>query len=107
HRHEVIEHPQVEASGTVITTHHPIAGRLRQARAAARFSATPLPAPRGAPLLGQHTIEVLVEDLGLDQPTIDRLLAAGVIGAPEAETGPFEHHQTDSANETARLNEGA
>lgn len=83
-RFEVIDHPQVEASGSLVFTDHPVAGRLRQARPAARFSATPVAAPRGAPLLGQHTLEVLTEDLGLDQETIDQLLAAGTVGASQA-----------------------
>ena len=40
-RSRMIEHPQVVANGIVVETEHPGAGRLRQARPAARFSATP------------------------------------------------------------------
>ncbi|WP_182380439.1 CoA transferase [Nocardioides sp. WS12] len=80
-RFEVIDHPQVVASETLITTDHPVAGRLRQARAAARFSDTPLAPPRGAPLLGEHTVEVL-RSIGLDDDTINGLLESGVAGAP-------------------------
>ena len=40
-RSQMIEHPQVVANGIVVETEHPGAGRLRQARPAARFSATP------------------------------------------------------------------
>ena len=39
----------------------PGAGRLRQARPAARFSATPTVVRRGAPALGEHTDEILAE----------------------------------------------
>ncbi|KRC46454.1 MULTISPECIES: CaiB/BaiF CoA transferase family protein [unclassified Nocardioides] len=78
-RFEVIEDPQVIASGTIIETDHPIAGRLRQARVAARFSHTPVATPVGAPGLGQHSVEVLAE-AGFDTSTIDRLLAEGVVG---------------------------
>ena len=78
-RYELLDHPQVLASGTIIETEHPVAGRLRQARPAPRFSATPVGPPRGAPLLGQHNREVLAE-LGLDGAEIDRLVAVGAVG---------------------------
>mgnify|MGYP005994877667 FL=1 len=83
-RFELIEHPQVEASQTLFESNHPVAGRLRQARTAPRFSDTPVVPPRGAPRLGEHTIEVLT-DLGLDRATIDQLIADGVIGNESAE----------------------
>jgi crotonobetainyl-CoA:carnitine CoA-transferase CaiB-like acyl-CoA transferase len=58
-RSEVIRHPQIEALGLVVESVHPAAGRLRQARPAARFSATPAEIRRGAPELGEHTREIL------------------------------------------------
>jgi crotonobetainyl-CoA:carnitine CoA-transferase CaiB-like acyl-CoA transferase len=60
-RNQVIRHPQVAALGLVVETEHPRAGRLRQTRAAARFSQTPPEIRRGAPTLGEHTQEVLAE----------------------------------------------
>jgi crotonobetainyl-CoA:carnitine CoA-transferase CaiB-like acyl-CoA transferase len=42
-------------------------------------SATPARLTRPAPLLGEHTAEVLGE-LGLSEAEIDRLAAAGAIG---------------------------
>jgi crotonobetainyl-CoA:carnitine CoA-transferase CaiB-like acyl-CoA transferase len=60
-RNEVIRHPQVLEMGIVVETEHPAAGRLRQARAAARFSSTPTEIRRGAPRLGEHTEEILGE----------------------------------------------
>ena len=39
----------------------PGAGRLRQARPAARFSATPAAVGRGGPALGEHTEDILAE----------------------------------------------
>ena len=54
-RNEVIKHPQVREMGIVVETEHPAAGRLRQARAAARFTRTPPEIRRGAPRLGEHT----------------------------------------------------
>ena len=60
-RNEVIRHPHVAALEIVEQYDHPEAGRLRQARAAARFSATPTAIRSGAPALGEHTDEVLGE----------------------------------------------
>jgi crotonobetainyl-CoA:carnitine CoA-transferase CaiB-like acyl-CoA transferase len=60
-RNQVIHHPQVEALGLVIETEHEKAGRLRQARAAARFSRTPAEIRRGAPALGEQSREILSE----------------------------------------------
>jgi crotonobetainyl-CoA:carnitine CoA-transferase CaiB-like acyl-CoA transferase len=60
-RREVIRHPQIEALGLVVETEHEKAGRLRQTRAAARFSQTPPDIRRGAPALGEHTCEILSE----------------------------------------------
>ena len=83
-RREVIAHPQVVASGTVVELSHPTAGRLRQARPAAQFSATPPVVRRGAPKLGEHNTEVLVE-LGRSKEDIAALRAAMVIGAEQKE----------------------
>ncbi len=81
-RSEMIRHAQVQASGIVIETDHPHAGRLRQARAAARFEAMIPEIRHGAPLLGEHTMDILGE-LGYDQDRRETLLREGVIGAPD------------------------
>ena len=80
-RAEVVQHPQVQASGIVIETDHPHAGRLRQARNAARFEDTPAEVRRGAPHLGEHTVEVLKE-LGYPDDRIAELLDSGTVGVP-------------------------
>jgi crotonobetainyl-CoA:carnitine CoA-transferase CaiB-like acyl-CoA transferase len=79
-RNQVIRHPHVREMGIVVETEHPAAGRLRQARAAARFSRTPAEIRRGAPALGEHTREILGE-LGYSAAEIAALRADGVINA--------------------------
>ena len=81
-RTEVLTHPQVLANGIVVETDHPIAGRLRQARPAARFSATPAAIRGGAPALGEHTREVLAE-LGYPAAEIDVLAGHAARAAAE------------------------
>ena len=79
-RAEAIEHPQVVASEIVVEKQHPIAGRVRQARTAARFESTPADEWRGAPRLGEDNVEVLRE-VGYDDEQIAEFTRDGVIGA--------------------------
>ncbi len=61
--------PQMTANGIVVESEHPAAGLIREARPAARFSATPQMMRAGAPFYGEHTVEVLRE-VGLDEEDI-------------------------------------
>ncbi|WP_158930367.1 CaiB/BaiF CoA-transferase family protein [Acidisphaera sp. S103] len=71
-RTTMLTNPQVVANGIVVETQHPHAGRLRQARPAARFSETPATIRHGGPGLGQQTREVLLE-LGYSSADIEAL----------------------------------
>jgi crotonobetainyl-CoA:carnitine CoA-transferase CaiB-like acyl-CoA transferase len=66
------------ARGFYPTLSHPIAGPVRHEGIVARLSATPGALTSPAPLLGQHTAEVLGDLLGLDEATLAELAAAGV-----------------------------
>jgi crotonobetainyl-CoA:carnitine CoA-transferase CaiB-like acyl-CoA transferase len=82
-RRDVIEHPQILANETLIETDHPVAGRIRQTRGAARFSASPAKPPRAAPRLGEHSHEVLRE-IGLTDDELGHLTAERVIATAES-----------------------
>jgi crotonobetainyl-CoA:carnitine CoA-transferase CaiB-like acyl-CoA transferase len=77
-RREVIGHPQIVANEIIVEHDHPVAGRLRQARPAPRFSTTPTAMRHPAPALGQHTSEILT-DAGLSEDDIAGLAAGGII----------------------------
>jgi crotonobetainyl-CoA:carnitine CoA-transferase CaiB-like acyl-CoA transferase len=77
-RDQVIAHPQVLATGILMESEHQAVGRIRQTRAAARFSGTPAGLRFGAPRLGEHNAEILGE-LGLSREDIDGLRTRGVI----------------------------
>jgi formyl-CoA transferase len=75
---QVFADPQVAARGMVLETDHPVLGRLRTLGSPIRMSATPADAGRRAPLLGEHTDEVLAE-LGLSVDQIAELKRNGAI----------------------------
>ncbi len=75
-RSEMIRHPHIAALELLEEYDHPKAGRLRQARNAARFSGTPAAIRLPAPSLGEHTEEVLAE-LGYSAGEIGALRAQG------------------------------
>ena len=79
-RKQMIEHPQIKASDIVVEYEHQHAGRLRQARPAARFEGTPTSIRQGAPLLGEHTYDLLAE-VGYSDQDINAMVKAQILGA--------------------------
>ena len=81
-RHEVIDHPQIQANEMIVEDIHPVAGPIRQARPAARFDRTPARIRGPAPELGADTMTLLGE-LGCSVAEIDELIASGAVVAKE------------------------
>jgi formyl-CoA transferase/CoA:oxalate CoA-transferase len=79
----VVAHPQVAARGVLVESDHPVAGRVRSVGPPVRMSDTPGRVRAPAPLLGEHTEEVLSSRLGLTSAEIARLRDAGVIRAAQ------------------------
>jgi crotonobetainyl-CoA:carnitine CoA-transferase CaiB-like acyl-CoA transferase len=78
---EALSHPQTLARGMVVELDHPEAGATQAIGCPIHFSASPGRSSTPAPLLGQHSREVLRE-FGLADGEIDALVAEGVVGEP-------------------------
>jgi crotonobetainyl-CoA:carnitine CoA-transferase CaiB-like acyl-CoA transferase len=83
HKHQLAHDPQIRHNAALMDTEQAGLGRLRTARAAARFVAVPASAPAHVPHLGEHTREVLAE-LGRSPDVIAQLLATGVAQAHDS-----------------------
>jgi formyl-CoA transferase len=83
---EVCEAPQLKARGVVQTVTHPASGDVRHIASTVRFDDAPPPPARRAPLLGEHTGEILTEWLGLSAVEIDAYARDGAFGEPHKAT---------------------
>ena len=63
----------------IVELEHPVAGRQAVPNSPLKFSQTPVALSVPAPMLGQHTDEVLEELLGLGAAERDRLRDQSVI----------------------------
>jgi crotonobetainyl-CoA:carnitine CoA-transferase CaiB-like acyl-CoA transferase len=83
---EVFDDPQVRHLGLLAEVEQPTyadhGGRARMLGFPFRASATPASIRRPAPLLGEHTAEVLTQILGLTEADVSRLAESGAIALP-------------------------
>ncbi|MDF2547618.1 MAG: carnitine dehydratase [Anaerosolibacter sp.] len=70
---KVMEDPQVLARDMIVEVDHPVAGHLKMAGVPIKMSETQGTVRTHAPLLGQHTEEILKELLGMSTEEIDAL----------------------------------
>ncbi len=75
---DMFEHPQVLAEQMIATIEHPTVGRYRGVCRPIEFSRTPSPEPFAAPVMGQHSAEV-VAGLGLSHEQQQELAASAAV----------------------------
>jgi crotonobetainyl-CoA:carnitine CoA-transferase CaiB-like acyl-CoA transferase len=72
------DHPQLKSVGLFQTAEHPSEGTVRYVRPATKFSASPASVRRLAPMLGEHSSEILRE-AGFGNDQIAALLAKKIV----------------------------
>jgi crotonobetainyl-CoA:carnitine CoA-transferase CaiB-like acyl-CoA transferase len=75
---EVLTDPQISHNGNVIEAEHPVYGRYRRIRPAARFSKTLPETPSAPALYGEHT-EAILQELGYSPESREKLKGDGII----------------------------
>jgi formyl-CoA transferase len=75
---ELPQHPHLQAVGLFESVNHPSEGPIRSVRPSTLFARSPAQISMHAPLLGQHTDEMMRE-AGFDDEAIARLEARGII----------------------------
>jgi crotonobetainyl-CoA:carnitine CoA-transferase CaiB-like acyl-CoA transferase len=75
----VVTHQQVDARRALVECTHPVAGVVKSIGPPVRLSDTPGAVRLPAPLLGQHTEQILREQLGMSHEEIGRLARERVI----------------------------
>jgi crotonobetainyl-CoA:carnitine CoA-transferase CaiB-like acyl-CoA transferase len=78
---DLLDDPQIKHNGTFVEYDHPTEGHVTTPGFPIRFGKTPSKVYRGAPLVGEHTRQVLKE-AGLSEERIDALAQSGAILAP-------------------------
>ena len=81
---EALADPQLEAREMVVPLDHLTAGPIRVLGTPLKLSDTPASVRTPPPALGQHTVEILRGDVGMDGSAIRRAIADGVAGSLES-----------------------
>lgn len=83
---DLFQHPHLQARGAVTTIEHPVRGSWQLLSPPFHMTKSQVPLER-APLLGEHTDEVLTAELGLDASDLARFAEMGVTTPVRAVAG--------------------
>jgi crotonobetainyl-CoA:carnitine CoA-transferase CaiB-like acyl-CoA transferase len=76
---QALDEPQVKSRNMLVNIPHPLKADFVTVGSPIKMSGTPVEYLRPAPMLGEHTDEVLKRQLGLDDERLAELKARGVI----------------------------
>jgi crotonobetainyl-CoA:carnitine CoA-transferase CaiB-like acyl-CoA transferase len=75
---DLMTDPQITHNGTFVEFDHPSEGHVKMPGFPIKFSRTPSAVKRGAPQIGEHTREVLLE-AGFTGDAVEKLITAGTV----------------------------
>ena len=84
--HDIFNDSHLKARGQIITYQHPTRGQVQMPAPPVHLSSSDVPVIP-APLLGQHTAEVLASELGLGLGEVEQLAEQRVVGVLRAPVG--------------------
>ena len=76
---QVFDDPQVKHRGLKLHMEHPLAGKVPLVANPIKYSKTPITYRSAPPLLGQHTEDILKQELGVDKAGIEELRRLKII----------------------------
>jgi CoA:oxalate CoA-transferase len=76
---KVVTDPQILSREMIVETSHPVAGPVKMAGVPIKMSATPGSVDTPAPMLGQHSAEILGEILGLTPADVEGLRKRNIL----------------------------
>ncbi|MNT48530.1 Formyl-coenzyme A transferase [compost metagenome] len=76
---QVFEDPQVRHREVLGSVEHPSLGSMPVIKNPIHFSGTPIRPGLPPPMLGEHTAEILRDELGLSASEVERLHAEGIV----------------------------
>jgi crotonobetainyl-CoA:carnitine CoA-transferase CaiB-like acyl-CoA transferase len=76
---EALESEHLRARGAIVSVSHPTAGLMRMVGPPIRLHGTPAEAAAPAPLLGEHTDEILTKLAGYSSEAVAELRGGGVV----------------------------
>ncbi|HTE39615.1 MAG TPA: CaiB/BaiF CoA-transferase family protein, partial [Steroidobacteraceae bacterium] len=77
---QVFAHPQVQARNMRVEAPHPLSGTVPMVASPMKMSLTPPQCNKAPPMLGQHTVSVLSERLGMTADQLEALRSKGILG---------------------------
>lgn len=78
---QAFDHSQIQSRDTVEKINHPIIGNIKMTKSPMRFSNLNISSRYAPPLLGEHTQEFLIEELGYSREKLEELRKNNIISA--------------------------